>query len=170
MSDEKLIAEAREYVASVPAIEGYTPGWVITMKLLAERFQAYRERYRTASDAFQGDIGKILDAIGHGSFARAQSPHILVSMEIVPSIDRLRARVAELESKLEAAEQHVTICQRANTEEVERRRKADSVLKRIHHLAHAIGHNTFVGLDGPDSKQNFAREIAEMALRESEEP
>ena len=51
-----------------------------------------------------------------------------VSMEIVPSIDRLRARVAELESKLEAAEQHVTICQRANTEEVERRRKADSVL------------------------------------------
>ena len=84
--------------------------------------------------------------------------------------DALRARVLELEGKLEAAEQHVTICQRANTEEVERRRKADSVLKRIHHLAHAIGHNTFVGLDGPDSKQNFAREIAEMALRESEEP
>ena len=37
----------------------------------------------------------------------------------------LRARVRELECKLEAAEQHVTICQRVNTEEVERRRKAE---------------------------------------------
>ena len=49
-----------------------------------------------------------------------------VCCELVHISKFLRARVAELEAKLEAAEQHVTICQRVNTEEVERRRLAEA--------------------------------------------
>ena len=114
-----------------------------------------------SADAFQGDIGKILDALGHGSFARPQSPHDLVAMEILPSIATLRARVSELEAKLEAAEQHVTICQRLNTAEVERRRKAEKQRDELQ-IAYAIA---------SDRIDELHRLSASLPLRrESEKP
>jgi len=81
----------------------------------------------------------------------------------------LRARVVELEAKLEAAEQHVTICQRANTEEVERRRRAEAALSRV---SEALDDVELLGLhfDDEDCPLCRVRVALVRAIREYEKP
>jgi hypothetical protein len=73
--------------------------------------------------------------------------------------------IDQLKAKLEAAEQHVTICQRVNTEEVERRRAAEKVAAAAEALVESW--------DSPDMEPGDVAHYAEAmrdALRESEKP
>jgi len=76
----------------------------------------------------------------------------------------LRARVSELEAKLEAAEQHVTICQRLNRAEVERRRKVEAIAKEAASMLVPPKPEWI----NPDAQRRYDRIMD--ALRESEKP